>query len=48
VRLPDGEEIVLVEGPDAFPDSSEPDPRQAALDRRRQAMSDDRRDPKSL
>jgi hypothetical protein len=38
-RLPDGEELVLVS-----PASSDPDPREAAFDRRSQALSDDRRD----
>ena len=44
-RLPDGEELVIIEGQRDSPASSDPDPREAAFDRRRQAMSDDSRDP---
>ena len=44
-RLPDGEELVVVEGQGASPASSDPDPREAAFERRSQAMSDDRLDP---
>jgi hypothetical protein len=44
-RLPDGEELVLVEGQGTSLASSDPDPREAAFDRRSQAMSDDRRAP---
>ena len=44
-RLPDGEELVLVEGQGASPACSDPDPREAAFDRRSQAMSDDGWDP---
>lgn len=44
-RLPDGEELVLIEGQGASYASSDPDPREAAFDRRSQALSDDGRDP---
>jgi len=44
-RLPDGEELVLVEGQGSSPASSDPDPREPAFERRRQAMSDDGQDP---
>ena len=41
-RLPDGEELVLIEGQGASSASADPDPREAAFDRRSQALSEDR------
>jgi hypothetical protein len=41
-RLPDGEELVLIEGQEASSASLDPDPREAAFDRRSQALSEGR------